>query len=342
MNARRVVRYTQFCMAMVGALCLQSIQANVPAAEKPNIVFILADDLGYGDLGCYNPDSKIPTQHLDQLAREGTRFTDAHSPSSVCSPTRYAVLTGRYAWRTRLQRNVLGPWDLPLIAPERLTVGKLLQQHGYTTACIGKWHLGMTYATTDGQPPSTRNNPMSNVDFTKPIADGPTTRGFDHYFGTVVPNYPPYCFVENDRTVGLPSERAAGGLFNIPGPMVPGWKLVNILPEITRHAVQWIDETAKTKQPFFLYFALTSPHYPVVPAPEFVGKSQAGAYGDFVHQTDWSIGQVLEALKRSGVEENTLVIFTSDNGSEVTGEVNPGVYDRVQKFGHRSSGELRG
>lgn len=342
MNARRVVRYTQFCMAMVGALCLQSIQADVPAAEKPNIVFILADDLGYGDLGCYNPDSKIPTQHLDQLAREGTRFTDAHSPSSVCSPTRYAVLTGRYAWRTRLQRNVLGPWDLPLIAPERLTVGKLLQQHGYTTACIGKWHLGMTYATTDGQPPSSRNNPMSNVDFTKPIADGPTTRGFDHYFGTVVPNYPPYCFVENDRTVGLPSERAAGGLFNIPGPMVPGWKLVNILPEITRHAVQWIDETAKTQQPFFLYFALTSPHYPVVPAPEFVGKSQAGAYGDFVHQTDWSIGQVLEALKRSGVEENTLVIFTSDNGSEITGEVNPGVYDRMQKFGHRSSGELRG
>lgn len=329
-------------IAMVCSLCLINIEADVRADERPNIVFILADDLGYGDVGCYNEDSKIPTPHLDGLAREGTRFTDAHAPSSVCTPTRYAVLTGRYAWRTRLQRNVLGPWDRPLIAPERLTVGKLLQQHGYSTACIGKWHLGSTYATFDGQPPSSRDNPMTNVDFAQPIAEGPTTRGFDHYFGTFVPNYPPYCFVENDRCVGLPSELATGGLFNIPGPKVRDWKLVNILPEITRHAVQWIDETAKTKRPFFLYFALTSPHYPVVPAPEFIGTSQAGAYGDFVHQTDWSIGQVLDALKRSGVAENTLVIVASDNGPEITGEVNPGVYDRVQQFGHRSSGELRG
>ena len=324
------------------SLGLISQVGEARAVEKPNIVLILADDLGYGDLGCYNRDSKIPTPYLDELARGGMRFTDAHSPSSVCSPTRCALLTGRYSWRTRLQRNVLGPWDGPLIPPERLTVGKLLQQHGYSTACIGKWHLGLTYATTDGQPPTSRGNPMTNVDFTKPIADGPTTRGFDRYFGTPVPNYPPYCFVENDHTVGLPTERASGGLFNIPGPMVPGWKLENILPELTRHATQWIDDTAKTQKPFFLYFALTSPHYPVVPAPAFIGKSKAGAYGDFVHQTDWSIGQVLEALKRNNVADNTLVIFTSDNGPEVTGEVNPGAYDRVQQFRHRSAGELRG
>lgn len=342
MNDRSSTRFMRLCLALAGTLGLMSLAGNVRAAEKPNIVLILADDLGYGDLGSYNKDSKIPTPRLDQLAREGMRFTDAHSPSSVCSPTRYALLTGRYSWRTRLQRNVLGPWDRPLIAPERLTVGKLLQQHGYSTACIGKWHLGLTYATTDGQPPTSRNNPMTNVDFARPIADGPITRGFDHYFGTLVPNYPPYCFVENDHTVGLPTERATGGLFNIPGPMVPGWKLADILPELTRHATQWIDDTAKTKRPFFLYFALTSPHYPVVPAAEFVGKSRAGEYGDFVHQTDWSIGQVLDALKRSGVEENTLVLFTSDNGPEVTGEVNPGVYDRMQQFGHRSSGNLRG
>jgi arylsulfatase A len=316
---------------------------SLRAAEKPNIVFILADDLGYGDLGCYNMDSKIPTPYLDQLASEGMRFTDAHSPSSVCTPTRYALLTGRYAWRTRLQRNVLGPWDKPLIAPDRLTVGKLLQQHGYATACIGKWHLGQNYSTTDGkQPIGGAKNALSNVDFTQPITDGPMTRGFDHYFGTIVPNYPPYCFIKNDRTVGNPSILAKGGNFNIPGPMVPGWKLENILPEMTRHAVQWVEDTAKTQKPFFLFFSLTSPHYPVVPATEFIGKSKAGQYGDFVHQTDWSIGQVLDAIERNGIADNTLIIFTSDNGSEVTGEVKPGVYDRVQQFGHRSSGELRG
>ena len=144
------------------------------AADTPNIVYILADDLGYGDVGCYNAESKIPTPRLDQLAAQGLRFTDAHSPSSVCTPTRYALLTGRYAWRTRLQRNVLGPWDKPLIAPDRLTVGKMLQQHGYATACIGKWHLGQHYATTDGRAPGGGGkNALSNVDFTKPISDGP-------------------------------------------------------------------------------------------------------------------------------------------------------------------------
>jgi arylsulfatase A-like enzyme len=316
-----------------------------PAAEsKPNIVYILADDLGYGDPGCYNKDSRIPTPNLDRLAREGMRFTDAHAPTSVCTPTRYAILTGRYSWRTRLQRNVLGPWDAPLIAPERLTVAKLLQQHVYATACIGKWHLGVTYATTDGQPPSGgAKNPMSNVDFSKPIADGPMTRGFDHYFGTFVPNYPPYCFIEDDHTVGIPTEREGTReeQFNILGPMVPGWKLVNILPELTRHAVKWIEDTAKSGKPFFLYLPLTSPHFPVVPAPEFVGKSKAGAYGDFVFQTDWTVGQVLDALKRAGVAENTLVIFTSDNGPEVV-EINPGAYDRAQRFRHYSMGALRG
>jgi arylsulfatase A-like enzyme len=324
-------------------ICLACYSETLTAAEPPNIVYILADDLGYGDLGCYNAESKIPTPRLDQLAREGMRFTDAHSPSSVCTPTRYALLTGRYAWRTRLQRNVLGPWDKPLIAQDRLTVGKLLQQHGYATACVGKWHLGQSYATIDGKSPTGgTKNPLSNVDFTKPIAEGPTTRGFDHYFGTIVPNYPPYCFIENDRTVGIPDVPATGGNFNIPGPMVPGWKLEEILPELTRHAVKWIEDAAESRKPFFLYFALTSPHYPVVPAPEFVGSTKVGAYGDFVHQTDWSIGQVLDALERSGVAENTLVIFTSDNGSEITGEVKPGVYDRVLQFAHRSSGALRG
>jgi arylsulfatase A-like enzyme len=327
------------------ALTVAALPTRAAQPARPNIVYILADDLGYGDVGCYNPDSRIATPHLDRLAREGTRFTDAHSPSSVCTPTRYALLTGRYAWRTRLQRNVLGPWERPLIAPDRLTVGRLLQQHGYATACIGKWHLGLTFATTDGRPPvgATRTTP-GNVDFTRPIADGPITRGFDHYFGTNVPNHAPFCFIDDDRTVGLPlpGVPAAPGEADIPGARVPDWKLADILPGLTRHAAQWIEDAARRPRPFFLYFPLTSPHYPVVPSPEFAGKSKAGRYGDFVEQTDWSVGQVLAALQRAGVADNTLVIVTSDNGPEITGEVNPGTYDRVQQSGHRSSGALRG
>ncbi len=314
------------------------------SAAKPNIVFILADDLGYGDVGCYNPQSKIPTPNLDRLASEGLRFTDAHSPSSVCSPTRYAILTGRYAWRTRLQRNVLGPWEKPLIAEDRLTVASLLKQNGYSTAAIGKWHLGLAWQTKDGAAPAMGASRLGNVDYTKPFTDGPMTHGFDHYFGVNVPNYPPYCFIENDRTLGIPSVPDTGrdDDFNMPGPMLPGWKLVNILPALTQRAVQHVEGAAKSGKPFFLYFPLTSPHYPIVPSPEFKGKSGAGDFGDFVVQTDWTVGQVLDALKRTGVADNTLVIFTSDNGPEITGEVKPGAYDRVKEFHHYSMGRLRG
>jgi arylsulfatase A len=330
--------------------CLSFLPARLQAAEtlnpsaKPNIVFILADDLGYGDAGCYNPRSKIPTPNLDRLAAQGMRFTDAHAPASVCSPTRYALLTGRYAWRSPLKHDVVLPWDRPIIAANRLTVASLLGKNGYTTAAIGKWHLGLNWPTTDGAPATSGTTKLTNVDFTKPIANGPTTRGFDYYFGVDVPNYPPYCFIENDRTVGIPSVADSGRaeLFNLPGPMIPGWRLEDILPELTRRAVQWVDLKAKSPQPFFLYLSLTSPHYPVVPSREFKGKSQAGDYGDFVVQTDWVVGQVLAALDRAGVADNTLVIFTSDNGPEITGEVNPGVYDRAKIFQHYSMAELRG
>ena len=326
------------------ALAVTAVQASAAQPPRPNIVYILADDLGYGDLGCYNRDSKIPTPNLDRLAGEGMRFTDAHSPASVCTPTRYAILTGRYSWRTRLQRNVLALWAKPLIAPDRLTVAALLRQHGYATACIGKWHLGWDWPVKDGKPPGDSADGLSNLDLTRPVADGPTTRGFDYYFGMDVPNHPPYCFIENDRTLGIPTLRDTGraGGFNHPGPMLPGWKQQNILPGLTRRAVSWVEESAKSGKPFFLYLPLTSPHFPVVPSPEFKGKSKAGDYGDFVFQTDWTVGQVLDALKRAGVADNTLVIFTSDNGPEITGEVNPGTYDRVQQSGHRSSGALRG
>jgi arylsulfatase A len=341
----QTVMKTAFPLLLVGILAF--LGNTAPAAEpsqKPNIVFILADDLGYGDLGCYNKDSKIPTPHLDQLAKEGMRFTDAHAPSSVCTPTRYAILTGRYCWRSRLKSNVLPPWGTTLIEANRVTVGALLQKNGYSTAAIGKWHLGFVWPTKDGKPAASSADSLSNVDFTKPISDGPTTRGFDSYFGVDLPNYPPYCFIKNDRTVGIPSVKDDGKekQFNRPGPMLPGWKLVDILPEITRQAVKHIENAAKADKPFFLYFALTSPHFPIVPAPEFQGKSKAGDYGDFVVQTDWSVGQVLDALKRTGLADNTLVIFTSDNGPEVASEVRIGAYDRIKQFGHYSMGELRG
>ena len=317
------------------AICFQVAPLQAAQPLKPNIVYILADDLGYGDVGCYNPASKIPTPNIDRLAKQGMRFTDAHSPSAVCTPTRYALLTGRYAWRTRLQRNVIGPFSQPLIAENQLTVARLLRDQGYATACIGKWHLGWGWPKPgDG----------GKRDFTQPIPDGPTARGFDLYFGTDVPNYPPYCFLENDRTVGIPSAAAPVGRdsFNIAGPMVSDWKLVDVLPGLERRAIDYIEKTAKSDKPFFLYLPLTSPHYPVVPSAAFKGKSKAGEYGDFVVQTDHVVGEILDALKRSGVAEKTLVILTSDNGPEVASEVTPGAYDRMKEFGHASMGTLRG
>lgn len=321
----------------IAALALLLGLCPVLLAEppKPNIVYILADDLGYGDVSCYNATSKIPTPNFDRLAQEGVRFTDAHSPSAVCTPTRYALLTGRYAWRTRLQRNVIGPFAQPLIAEQQLTVAQLLREQGYATACIGKWHLGW------GWPPP---DETGQRDFHKPIPDGPNTRGFDLYFGTDVPNYPPYCFLENDHTVGLPSASAPVGRdsFNMAGPMLPDWKLVDVLPGLEKRAVSHLEQVAKGSQPFFLYLSLTSPHYPVVPSAAFQGKSQAGDYGDFVMQTDHVVGEVLDALKESGVAENTLVFLTSDNGPEVAGEVKPGAYDRLKQSDHASMGSLRG
>ena len=320
------------------------IESHIPL--KPNIVFILADDLGYGDLACQNPNSRIPTPNLDRLATLGMRFTDAHSPSAVCTPTRYGTLTGRYCWRTRLKRGVLGPWGPPLIERERLTVGKLLQCYGYHTACIGKWHLGIDWPTTDGQPPFNREN-QCNVDFSQHLAEGPTTRGFDSYFGTAVPNYPPYCFVENDRTIGVPTRSAPrdlklsgryGHLDLRPGPMLDNWDLSRILPALTDRAVSYIEEQGSRHpgQPFFLYFPLTAPHTPIVPTAEFQGRSGCGLYGDFVMQVDHTVGRVLAALDRTGLSENTLLLFTSDNGPEGS------AYARIREEGHFSMGDLRG
>lgn len=285
------------------------ILAPVQGAEprRPNIVFILADDLGYGDIRCLNPEhGKIPTPHVDRLATQGMTFTDAHSGSSLCTPTRYGILTGRYAWRTRLQSGVLAPYDAPLIAPDRLTVPGLLAKNGYRTACVGKWHLGWQWPRAG-----------TKFIFDHPIAEGPTTRGFHHYFGTDVPNYPPYGFLENDRLVAQPTAWClpdAKLFLGYPGPMVPGWQFDQILPTLTAKAVEYVGRHAADEQPFFLYFALTSPHEPIAPSAQFRGKSRISPVADFIMETDWAVGQVMEALEKHGLANNTLLIFTADNG----------------------------
>jgi arylsulfatase A len=339
------IRRGRLILFVVSAILVPILQYSCSDSgrDKPNIVFILADDMGYGDLHCQNPESKVPTPVLDKLAEQGMRFTDAHSPSSVCTPTRYGILTGRYCWRSRLKSSVLWEWDEPLIEDGRLTVAQFLKDKGYTTACIGKWHLGWDWPTTDGR--TAKAGGGRNVDFSRPIGGGPTAVGFDYYFGDDVPNFPPYCFIENDRTVGVPTESKPDGMFGIPGPMMKGWKLENVMPAITRKAVEYIEQCTEGSQrdPFFLYFSLTAPHTPIAPAGVYIGKSRAGRYGDYVYQVDWTVGEILRALERQGVAENTLVIFTSDNGSPGRDGSNMnGAINSVRKYGHNPSRPWRG
>ena len=318
---------------------------------QPNIVYILADDMGYGDVGCNNPGSKIPTPNLDRLAAQGMRFTDAHASSSVCTPSRYSILTGRYAWRTPLQRGVLWPWDPPLIEPGRLTVAGLLRRHGYRTACIGKWHLGWTRATLDGAPAhagaalgvldrAQRRAMEANIDYTQPVRGGPVDCGFDTYFGVDVPNFPPYTWFEGDRLTDLPAVEKPDEMFGLPGRMMPGWRLEEMIPAFVRRAVQAIEEAGP--DPFFLYLPLTSPHTPIVPNAPFIGTSGAGLYGDFVCEVDWVVGEVMAALARTGLAEDTLLIFTSDNGPECIPAAAGGAYEHARRFGHYSMAHLRG
>ncbi|MCE9562834.1 MAG: arylsulfatase [Planctomycetes bacterium] len=351
------MRFLSYCAALfLFALC-----GRADAADKPNVVVILADDLGYGDVSCYNPDhGKIPTPNIDALAKSGMRFTDAHSSSGVCSPTRYTLLTGRYHWRTRLQQGIVGVWGAPLIAPDRLTIAGLAKQHGYHTACVGKWHLGWDWpipaddkkhfqglggkgkGKADTEPTAEQVAAWKRV-FAQQIPGGPTTRGFDEYFGTDVPNWPPYCFIEKDRTVGIPStllpaKEFTNNLASQQGPALPEWKLDAILPALGDRACDIIAKQAKAKQSFLLYLPLTAPHTPLAVAKEWQGKSDLKhPYADFVMQTDAVVGRVLEAIKAAGVEDNTLIVFTSDNGCA------PYIGAKeLESRGHFPSGPLRG
>lgn len=327
------------------------------ARETPNVVVILADDLGYGDLGCFNDESKIPTPHLDRLAAEGLRLTDAHSPSSVCTPTRYGLLTGRYAWRTALTKSVLWPWDPPLIEDARRTLPELLRDAGYRTACVGKWHLGWDWPLDEAGrvtdefeghtwPAARRGEIGARVNWERPIAGGPLAHGFDHYFGDDVPNFPPYTFIEDDRALLRPTAQKPPGMFGHAGPALPGWDLGVVLPTLAQRAASWIEEHGRTggDAPFFLYLPLTAPHTPIAPSPHFAGKSAAGAYGDFVCEVDWVVGEVLAALERSGAAGDTLVVFTSDNGSPQRNGVGMSgpVGSVLEEFGHDPSRPWRG
>lgn len=314
-----------------------------PTQDLPNIIIILADDLGYGDPEFMNPDSKIPTPNLNRMAADGLSFTNAHAPAAVCTPTRYSMLTGRYPWRSRLKQGVLWIWDPPLIRPGEFTMGKMLRENGYHTACIGKWHLGWDWPTSDGKP-ATMENEGRNVDYSKPIMNGPLTAGFDYYFGDDVPGFPPHAFIENDHPLVWPSDWHNGSP-GAPGAMAPGWTYEGLLPALTEKAEDYIRErTMKNKgQPFFLFFSMNAPHTPIAPAAEFIGKSEAGRYGDFVFQADHSVGRILETLRILDIEENTLVIFSSDNGAvPFDGENYTGKFGSIYEYGHNPNGNLRG
>jgi arylsulfatase A len=317
--------------------------ASEPASALPNIIILYADDLGYGDLGCSNAASKIPTPNLDKLAASGTRFTDGHSSSGICSPSRYAMLTGRHHWRDF--HGIVGALGKSVFKKDQLTLPEMLKEKGYTTACIGKWHLGWDWDAL--RKPGTPKNSIQPGDFdwTKAVPDGPLAHGFDHYFGDTVINFPPYAWIVDDRLPRAPDTVLTGdfkeptkeGTWEArPGPALSDWDFYKVLPTLTERSVEWVRGRKGKAEPFFLYVPFPSPHAPIIPNDEFDGKSQAGPYGDFVVQTDDACGRILAALEESGHADNTIVIFTADNGPEFY------AYERDEKYDHWSAAPLRG
>jgi len=319
----------RFGLLVVGILSsLSSSHAANLTAAKPNIIVILADDLGYGDVQALNPQrGKIKTPHLDKFASQSLVFTEAHSGSSVCTPTRYGVLTGRYAWRTRLQKGILQNDGPPLIAGDRLTVAKLLKSQGYQTAGFGKWHLGRDLPVQDG-----------HVLIEQPIGNGPVTRGFDSFFCSDLRFFAPFMFVENDRFIGPPllNYTKMGAKYGS-GTSLKQDDFAHILPTVFDRAIAKLDAFANGKQPFFIYLAPCAPHDPFVPTAEWKGKSGLGDYADYVMETDAEIGRFLKALDQTGLTTNTLVFVTSDNGCAPYAGVKP-----MEAKGHFPSANARG
>ncbi len=347
-------------MRLLVPLLLAFTALSSAQERPPNIVIALADDMGWGDPQSYQPDSKIPTPHIDRLSRGGMRFTDAHSPSSVCTPTRYGLLTGRYAWRTSLETGVLDGFGPPLIEPEEDTIASLLKRSGYRTAVVGKWHLGMRWLDRGGKPMPRRNGrfrPGGNVDYTVATTGGPLDVGFDTFFGISASlDMSPYCFLRNRSVEAIPTIPMPSGLGDIFSGLFAGvrsddFRVEDVLPRLAEEAERIVDLHAGRDEPLFLYLPFASPHLPIAPNEE--GGSGAGRYGDFVMETDQALGRVLEALDRNGMTDSTIVVFTSDNGglwhwwdfraADDGGEAPStarGAY--VRDFGHRSNADWRG
>jgi arylsulfatase A len=335
-------------LSAVAVLALASAARAAGPAKSPNIVVILCDDLGYGDVRCFNPAGKIPTPNIDRLAAAGMMFTDANTPSSVCSPTRYGLLTGRYPWRSKLKRGVLGGLSPRLLEPGRLTVARFLKDNGFHTACVGKWHLGMDWQIKPGKSVTELaiepREQVFNVEYDKRIRNGPNALGFDYYFGISASlDMVPYTFIENDRVTANPTEDRDFVMMTgkknrtRKGPAAPGFDAENVLPELTRRAVSYIGERAKAGRPFFLYLPFASPHTPTIPTKEWLGKSGLNPYADFVMATDAAVGEVLDALKKHGLEDDTLVVFTSDNGCSPQAD-----FPALLKLGHNPNHHFRG
>lgn len=338
----------RFACTLVALACaVESAEAwavTEASWSKTNIVILYADDMGYGDVAIQNPDSKIPTPHLDQLAREGMRFTDGHSSSGICSPSRFALLTGTHHWRRF--HGIVDSMGPSVFRDGDLTLAAMVREKGYDTACIGKWHLGWDWDAIRKPAAPHQRNSHADFDWSKRVPGGPLERGFDHYFGDCVINFPPYAWIENDRlprapdsdlTKESPIGRTKEGNWETrPGPALADWDFYKVLPTLTDKSVEFVRSRRGNPKPFFLYVPLPSPHAPIIPNHEFDGTSKAGAFGDFVVQTDDACGRILAALEEIGVDQNTIVVFSADNGAERY------AYARDEHFAHWSSGPFRG
>lgn len=306
--------------------------------DRPNIIFILADDLGMGDVSCFNKAGQIKTPNIDKIGKNGIMFTDAHSSSAVCTPTRYGILTGRYNWRSRLKQGVLVQYDKPLLEIGRTNMASMLKSKGYLTAAMGKWHLGWNWVTKDGKPPVDQED-QQNLDFAKQVSGGPTSIGFDYFFGMDAPNYPPYAYMENNRIIGKPTVFYPKQPYADcrPGTGVEGWNLEHILPELQQRSVNYIGKAASAGKPFFLYLPITAPHTPIAPDSAFIGRSGLNVYADFVKQVDAFVGAIQQALEANNLTENTILIFTSDNGCSPQAD-----FKFLKERGHDSNNGYRG